>query len=87
MTHGSSPGRGPSTAALLAGYLHAAGVRHVFCYPGESVIDFIEASRQRGIGVVPAVREGTAAFMAEAAAMATGLPGVCHPQGAAHRRR
>ena len=66
-----------STAALLAGYLHAAGVRHVFGYPGESVIDFMEAARHRGIEVVSAVREGTAAFMAEAAAMATGRPGVC----------
>ena len=66
-----------STAALLAGYVHAAGARHVFGYPGESVIDFMEAARHRGIEVVSAVREGTAAFMAEAAAMATGLPGVC----------
>ena len=66
-----------STASLLAGYVHAAGVRHVFGYPGESVIDFMEASRQRGIELVSAVREGTAAFMAEGAAMATGLPGVC----------
>jgi acetolactate synthase I/II/III large subunit len=66
-----------STAALLAGYLHAVGVRHVFGYPGESVIDFMEAARHRGIEVVSAVREGTAAFMAEAAAMVTGLPGAC----------
>ncbi len=66
-----------TTAALLAGYLHAAGVRHVFGYPGESVIDFMEAARHRGIEVVSAVREGTAAFMAEAAAMAGGRPGVC----------
>jgi acetolactate synthase-1/2/3 large subunit len=66
-----------STAALLAGYLHAAGVRHVFGYPGESVIDFMEAARHRGLEMVSAVREGTAAFMAEAAAMATGRPGVC----------
>ena len=66
-----------STAALLAGYLHAVGVRHVFGYPGESVIDFMEAARHRGIEVVSAVREGTAAFMAEAAAMLTGLPGAC----------
>jgi acetolactate synthase-1/2/3 large subunit len=66
-----------TTAALLAGYVHAVGVRHVFGYPGESVIDFIEASRWQGLDVVSAVREGTAAFMAEAAAMATGLPGVC----------
>ncbi len=66
-----------STAALLAAYVHAAGVRYVFGYPGESVIDFMEAARHRGIEVVSAVREGTAAFMAEAAAMVTGLPGVC----------
>ncbi len=64
-------------AALLAGYVFAVGVRHIFGYPGESVIDFMEASRQRGIEMVAAVREGTSAFMAEAAAMATGLPGVC----------
>ena len=66
-----------STAALLAGYLRAAGVRHVFGYPGESVIDFMEAARHRDIEVVSAVREGTAAFMAEATAMVTGRPGVC----------
>jgi len=66
-----------STAALLAGYLHAAGARHVFGYPGESVIDFMEAARHRGLQVVSAVREGTAAFMAEAAAMTAGRPGVC----------
>ena len=34
----SGPG---TTAALLAGYLHAAGVRHVFGYPGESILDFM----------------------------------------------
>jgi acetolactate synthase I/II/III large subunit len=66
-----------TTAELLAGYVHAAGVRHVFGYPGESIIDFMEAARHRGIAVVSAVREGTAAFMAEAAAMASGRPGVC----------
>src|SRR5580692_8321644 len=62
-----------SVAELLAWYVHAAGVRHIFGYPGESVIDFMEAARHRGIDLVSAVREGTAAFMAEAAAMATGL--------------
>ena len=66
-----------TTAALLAGYVRAAGVGHIFGYPGESVIDFMEAARQRDIEVVSAVREATAAFMAEGAAMATGLPGVC----------
>jgi acetolactate synthase I/II/III large subunit len=66
-----------TTAALLAGYVHAAGVRHIFGYPGESVIDFMEAARQREVAVVSAAREASAAFMAEGAAMATGLPGVC----------
>src|SRR5690348_7898991 len=65
------------TADLLARYVHAAGVRHVFGYPGESIIDFMEAARHRDIQVVSAVREGTAAFMAEAAAMTSGRPGVC----------
>jgi hypothetical protein len=71
------PAQETTTATLLAGYLHAAGVRHVFGYPGESIIDFMEAARHRGIEVVSAVREGTAAFMAEATAMVTGRPGVC----------
>jgi acetolactate synthase-1/2/3 large subunit len=66
-----------TTAALLARYVRAAGARHVFGYPGESVIDFMDAARQHGLGVVSAVREATAAFMAEGAAMATGRPGVC----------
>ena len=66
-----------TTAALLAGYLHEAGVRHVFGYPGESVIDVMEAVTRQGIAMVSAVREGTAAFMAEAAAMTGGHPGVC----------
>src|ERR1700685_2291085 len=66
-----------SVAELLARYLHEAGLRHVFGYPGESVIDFMEAARHRGIEVVSAVRETSVAFMAEAAALITGRPGVC----------
>src|SRR2546429_9700411 len=76
MAHLSQPAP-ESTAALLAGYVHAAGVRHVFGYPGESIIDFMEAARHRGIQVVSAVREGTAAFMAGATAMVAGRPGGC----------
>src|SRR5256884_7167731 len=68
---------GSTTAELLAGYVHAAGVRHVFGYPGESIIDFMEAARHRGIQLVSAVREGTAAFIAEATAMVSDRPGVC----------
>jgi len=76
MSQDSSAADG-SVAELLARYLHDAGLRHVFGYPGESVIDFMAAARHRGIEVVSAVRETSVAFMAEAAALVTGRPGVC----------
>jgi len=49
----------------------------VFGYPGESLVDFIEAARVAGPEVVSAVREASAAFMAEGAAMRTGTVGAC----------
>jgi acetolactate synthase I/II/III large subunit len=66
-----------TVANLLAGYLRQAGVTHVFGYPGESVVDFMEAARDEGPAIVAAVREASAAFMAEGAAMRTGRLGVC----------
>jgi acetolactate synthase I/II/III large subunit len=67
-----------TVATLLADYLGQAGVTHVFGYPGESLVDFIEATRQAGgPRVVSAVREASAAFMAEGAAMRTGTIGAC----------
>src|SRR5215472_3089991 len=64
-------------AALLAEYLRQAGITHVYGYPGESIVEFMEATREGGPAVVSAVREASAAFMAEGAAMASGLPGAC----------
>jgi acetolactate synthase I/II/III large subunit len=49
----------------------------MFAYPGDPIIDLMEFSRRRGIDVVLARREGTAAFMAEASAMAGGGVGAC----------
>jgi acetolactate synthase I/II/III large subunit len=66
-----------TTATLLASYLRQAGVTHVFGYPGESVVEFMEATRDDGPAIVAAVREASAAFMAEGAAMCTGRLGVC----------
>jgi acetolactate synthase I/II/III large subunit len=66
-----------TVADLLADYLRQAGVTHVFGYPGESLVDFIEVARLAGPEVVSAVREASAAFMAEGAAMRTGTLGVC----------
>ncbi|HEX4291715.1 MAG TPA: thiamine pyrophosphate-binding protein [Trebonia sp.] len=66
-----------TVAALLADYLRQAEVMHVFAYPGESLVEFIEAARLEGPEVVSAVREASAAFMAEGAAMRTGTVGAC----------
>ena len=66
-----------STAEVIAEALASSGVRHIFAYPGDPIIELMECSRVRGIDVVLARREGTAAFMAEASAMATGEPGIC----------
>lgn len=66
-----------TVATALADYLRQAGVTHVFGYPGESVVDFMEAARDAGPAMVAAVREASAAFMAEGAAMRTGRIGAC----------
>lgn len=67
----------PTTAEVMAAIMVAAGVRSIFAYPGDPIIELMEQARRHGIDVVLARREGTAAFMAEAQAMATGEVGVC----------
>lgn len=66
-----------STAEVIASTILAAGIRHIFAYPGDPTIELMEQSRRLGIDVVLGRREGTAAFMAEAQAMATGRVGAC----------
>lgn len=66
-----------TTAEAMAATLVSAGVRHIFTYPGDPTIELMERARQLDIDVVLARREGTAAFMAEGQAMATGGIGVC----------
>lgn len=66
-----------NAADAVAASLAAAGVTSIFAYPGDPTIEFMECSRQRGIDVVLGRREGSAAFMAEAQAMATGRVGAC----------
>lgn len=66
-----------SVSELLARYLRAAGVDLMFAYPGDPIIEVMEAARAEGVDVVAARREGTAAVMAEAVGQLTGLPGVC----------
>jgi acetolactate synthase-1/2/3 large subunit len=66
-----------TTAEVISGFLKAAGVRHLYAYPGDSNIELMERARQAGVEPVLASREGTATFMAEGSAMATGVVGVC----------
>jgi acetolactate synthase I/II/III large subunit len=66
-----------NSAAVIAKYIKAAGIRHVFGYPGDPNIDFIEAVRREGLEFVLARREGTAALMAQACGQISNIPGVC----------
>src|SRR2546426_1656398 len=67
----------PSVARAIGDRLRAAGVRYVYGHPGGEVVDLIEGFREAGLEFVLAKHETAAAFMAEAAATATGVPGVC----------
>jgi acetolactate synthase-1/2/3 large subunit len=64
-------------AARLVDALRAHGVDRVFCVPGESYLNVLDALRESGIHTVAARQEGGAAMMAEADAKLTGRPGVC----------
>ena len=66
-----------TVARAIGDRLRAAGVRHVYGHPGGEVVDLIEGFRQAGLEFVLTKHETAAAFMAEATATATGVPGVC----------
>jgi acetolactate synthase-1/2/3 large subunit len=67
-----------SGGRVLADALHIHGVDRVFCVPGESYLDIIDALYDmRDVEVVNAKHEGAAANMAEADGKLTGRPGVC----------
>jgi acetolactate synthase-1/2/3 large subunit len=58
-------------------YAAAAGTHHIFGYPGDPNIEFMEAARRAGMQFVLGRREGTAGLMAQAYGFLTGRPGVC----------
>ncbi len=62
---------------VMVRYLKAAGIGHVFGYPGDPSVPFLEACRMEDMPFVLATREGTAGLMAEAYGQLTDLPGVC----------
>ncbi|MCY4058142.1 MAG: thiamine pyrophosphate-binding protein [Gammaproteobacteria bacterium] len=65
-----------TAAQALVETLENQGVDRVFCVPGESYLDVLDALRDSSIQTVVARQEGGAAMMAEADAKLTGRPGV-----------
>ena len=61
---------------VIHGHLAAAGVRHLFGYPGDPSVEFLEAARRQDMQFVLGSREGTAGLMACAYGQLTGRPGV-----------
>ena len=66
-----------NVSEVMVRYLKAAGIGHVFGYPGDPNVEFMEAARRAGMQFVLGRREGTAGLMAEAYGFLTGRPGVC----------
>lgn len=68
-----------SGGQLIVDALLAQGTDTVFCVPGESYLDVLDAlyTRQNEVRVIVCRHEGAAAFMAEAQGKLTGRPGVC----------
>jgi acetolactate synthase-1/2/3 large subunit len=62
---------------ILVDCLAAQGVDRVFCVPGESYLEALDALRDAPVEIVVARQEGGAAMMAEADGKLTGRPGVC----------
>jgi acetolactate synthase-1/2/3 large subunit len=67
-----------SGGRILADALRIHGVDRVFCVPGESYLDVLDALHDMPeIQIVVAKHEGAAANMAEADGRLTGSPGIC----------
>src|ERR1700712_4764472 len=62
---------------ILADALLLHGADRVFCVPGESYLDVLDALHDLPIQIVVAKHEGAAANMAEADGKLTGRPGLC----------
>ena len=70
-------GRPRSGGQILIDQLQLHGVRQVFCVPGESYLDALNALYDSPIETIICRQEGGAAMMAEAQGKLTGRPGIC----------
>ncbi|HET7412714.1 MAG TPA: thiamine pyrophosphate-binding protein, partial [Pararhizobium sp.] len=61
---------------LLVDCLEAQGVERVFCVPGESYLEVLDALSDSAIRAIGARQEGGAAMMADADGKMTGRPGI-----------
>jgi acetolactate synthase-1/2/3 large subunit len=63
---------------ILIESLRVHGVKKIFCVPGESYLDALDALHgEDAMRVITCRQEGGAAFMAEAYGKLTGQPGIC----------
>ena len=66
-----------SGGKLLADCLEEQGVERIFCVPGESYLEALDALTDSKIRLIVARQEGGAAMMAEAEGKLSGRPGIC----------
>jgi len=70
-----------TAARVLVDQLRIHGTQQVFCVPGESYLDVLDAlydeEQAKRMRVITCRQEGGAAFMAEAHGKLTGQPGIC----------
>ncbi|MGH7714580.1 MAG: thiamine pyrophosphate-binding protein [Vulcanimicrobiaceae bacterium] len=64
---------------VLIGALKANGVEHVYCVPGESYLEALDAfyDERDALRLIVCRQEGGAAYMAETYGKLTGKPGIC----------
>lgn len=76
--HNDTPTSPRNGGAILVDALTAHGVDRVFCVPGESYLDVLDALYEHPtIETIVTKHEGAAANMAEADGKLTGRPGIC----------
>lgn len=76
MSSSDSSGATRSVGSIVVGQLEAHGVPRVYCVPGESYLDVLDALHDSPIETIVCRQEGGAGFMALAESALTGRPGV-----------